>query len=341
MYSEKRFFAVPFNQYAGYSVDDYLKLIEPYLVNVDSVFCSAPSAFGDHILPKSLLCNFPNGTCIDNFHGLIQCDEILYDFLARTKGIFKRYITLNYTVFMMADVEWMRMLHSYVFPIIEEFGLDGLILSNYNMACYIHSIYPELEIHNSCNTFSWNIAEIENWRVNAGLTVFNPPRQIVRCPEKLADFHSSGIKLKVLINEACYFGCSEMLNHCILRDASFKYTFNCLKNIPMNILRGCYVTKECYSYLDQYVDVYKLTGKAANLELLKRILDYYILCKDTDNILDVIYGPAVDSFRLQFPDLKINPKLIPDCLFHCECKNCFCGCDVCSKFFVDILKSNA
>lgn len=341
MYSEKRLFAVPFNQYAGYSVDDYLKFLEPYLVNVDSVFCSAPSAFGDHILPKSLLCNSQNGSCVDNFHGLIQCDEILYDFLARTNGIFKRFITLNYTVFMMPDVEWMRMLHSYVFPIVEEFGLDGLILSNYNMACYIHSIYPELEIHNSCNTFSWNIAEIENWRFNAGLTAFNPPRQIVRCPQKLADFHSSGIKLKVLINEACYFGCSEMLNHCILRDASFKYTYNCLKNLPMNILRGCYVTKECYSYLDQYVDVYKLTGKAANLELLKKIFDYYILCKDTDNVLDVIYGPAIDQFRVLFPDLKINPKDFPEYLFRCECKDCFNGCDICTKFFSDVLKANS
>ena len=341
MYSEKRLFAVPFNQYAGYSVDDYLRVLESYFANIDSVFCSAPSAFGDHILPKYVLCNSKVGSCIENFHGLIQCDEVLYDFLACTKGMFKRFLTLNYTVFMMPDVEWMRMLHSYIFPIIEEFELDGLILSNYNMACYIHSIYPNLEIHNSCNTFSWNIAEIENWRINAGLTAFNPPRQIVRCPDKLKDFHSSGIKLKVLINEACYFGCSEMLNHCILRNCDFKYTYNCLKNIPVNILRGCFVSKGCYRYLDNMVDIYKLTGKAANLDLLKKIFDYYILCKDTDNILDVIYGPSVDSFRLQFPDLKINPKLIPDKLYHCECKDCFSGCDVCSNFFADILKRNA
>ena len=101
------------------------------------------------------------------------------------------------------------------------------------------------------------------------------------------------------------------------------------------------VTKECYEYLDNYINVYKLTGKAGNLELLKKIFDYYILCKDIDNIFDVIYGPAVDHFRCLFPDIKLNPKVLPSYLFECECKNCFNGCDICSKLFNDLLQSNS
>lgn len=341
MYSVNRKFSVPFCQYVGYSVDDYLNFIQPYIQNIDSVFCSAPSSFGDHILTKNDLLFNSTGSAIDNFYSLVHYDEVLYDFLGRTKGLFKRYLTLNYAVFMMPDEDWMRMLHSYVFPIIEEFGLDGLILSNYNMACYIHSTYPNLEIHNSCNTFSWNIAEIENWRVYGGLTSFNPPRQIVRCPDKLEDFYSSGIKLKVLINEACYFGCSSMINHCVLRSTSIKYSFSCLKDYPINILRGCYVTKDYYDYLDKFIDVYKLTGKACDLNGLKKIFDYYILCKDVNNLLDVIYGPAVLIFKKLFPGVVLNPKDLPKYLFKCECKNCFNGCDVCTKFFGDILKANS
>lgn len=339
MYRKERKFSVPFSQYVGYSVDDYLNLIDNYKENIDSIFFGPGSRIGDHILPKNILLGEHKGmTPQQVISALDESEGRWSEFLSKTKGKYKRYLTLNNAVFPMSETGWLYFLHSEIFASIEIFEIDGLILSNYNMARYIHQRYPDLPLHNSCNSFTYSIAEMENWRVNAGVEVFNPPRQIIRCLDDLKLFKEYGFKVKALVNEACYFGCTEMINHCVMRNLNYHFSFNCLKDLPVNIFKGCYIKTDWYEQLDDLVDIYKITGKTMDLDRLKRTLDYYIMCEDTDNLLDVILGPAVGQFSNFFPNVKVSPENLPDKLLSCHCRDCYRNCNVCNQALVKCLE---
>lgn len=340
MYKKDRKFAVPFSQYAGYEVDDYFDLLGSYMPNIDSVFCGPSFVVGDHITPKNFLSKIEKDMPLEAPKYFALCDQRLFNFLGKSFGKFKRYITINNAVFPMSDDDKFFMFENNVLPMIRDFKVEGLILSDYNMACFVHKNYPDIEIHNSCNSFCSSPAEMENWRVNAGVSVFNLPRQACRSLRQLSEMREFGFKTKVLVNEACYFACTEMIRHCVMLNFDYSFGFDCLKGVPANILRGCYIKKEWYKYLDDYVDVYKLSGKTFDLESLKKCFDYYIGCKDVDDILDVLIGPAVISFRNQFPGIKIPPHVLSDKLLLCECKDCFRNCSVCSNVFSSLFYSS-
>ena len=60
-----------------------------------------------------------------------------------------------------------------------------------------------------------NIKQMNYWREEAGITVFNPPREILRTPNKLKEMKEEGFILKCLINESCLYGCPQTINHCM------------------------------------------------------------------------------------------------------------------------------
>lgn len=340
MYRKERKFSIPFSQYVGYSVDDYLNLVENYKDNIDSIFFGPSSNLGDHIMPKNVLfAGRPDLSSMQIIEELGNCDQRYGEFLQKTKGKYKRYLTLNNAVFGMSELTFMHMLVNQIFPIIQMFEIEGLILSNYNMACFVHKEFPELTLHNSCNSFTYSIAEMENWRVNAGVEVFNPPRQIIRELDDLKLFKDYGFKIKALVNEACYFGCTEMINHCVMRNFDYPFSYNCLKNLPVNIFKGCYIKTDWYEQLDDLVDIYKITGKTMSLERLKKTLDYYINCQDMDNMLDVIFGPATAQFLKFFPNVKISSDSLSDKLLYCQCRDCFRDCQVCNNSLIQCLQS--
>ena len=82
-------------------------------------------------------------------------------------------------------------------------------------------------------------------------------------------------------------------------------------------------------YYDQYVDIYKISGRNDNTEKIFKTLDCYLNSNDNVNILDILVGGT--SSKLKAMNLNIQSQIIPDILMYCECKECNKTCFICKN----------
>lgn len=294
----------------------YINLIEDYKKNIENIFLG--------------LSELPN-------HVSLQKDYINYDskeLLRITKGLYKRIVAYN-PIFINEEISNIfDYFEKNIYPIIDEYSIDGFILTNLDLAIKLHTDFPKLEIHTSCNCFQYTIRQMEMWREFAGVTLFNPPREAARMPSLLKTMHECGFKLKVLVNEACIFGCPYAYNHaCGIASQKNNIYFNknmCGGNNCNNIFKTNLILPKWLDYLDEYVDVYKLSGRGSSIGQLKRIFDAYILQKKVKYINDyACYGFGNILSKLENKGIKIEEDIIPDKLRYCECKYCDSTCFEC------------
>jgi hypothetical protein len=168
------------------------------------------------------------------------------------------------------------------------------------------------------------------WRELAGIDIFNPPREAGRSPFMLKEMHREGFKLKVLVNEACLYGCPYSLNHaCSVSENTCVYN-KCFCDDYANALRSNFVHPKWLDDLDEYVYCYKLSGRDSSLKRLKNIFDAYIHQKEFVYINDIItkgWGNAISL--LEYEGIKIPESIIPNKLRYCECKECNKTCFLC------------
>ena len=315
-----RMFAVPFN---GSAVDGYLKLIEPYMPNIEHVYMGI-----------NTLCN--SQASIIRFNSDYSADSIInyvnncYLLLKELKGIKKRIITINNSFYNFTDVSRKLFVETDLSRFIYENEPDGFILTDFKLACMLHEKFPFLELQTSCNTYMWSVREMRIWQEMAGISLFNPPREILRTPEKLKEMHEAGFKLKCLVNEACLYGCPERHTH----DNEISVCNNgcshqCNRGDLVNMLRSNFIVPRWMERLDRFVDIYKIAGRRYSNERLALVFDAFFNCRNDINLLDIIHNETLTGANERIRYFPVSA--VPDKLLYCECKKCDVSCTKCRE----------
>lgn len=322
---KQRLFSVPYN---NREPDYYINtVIKPYLANIENVFFA----------PLFLCRSHQSGLTKDlrfygnqNFEDLWQQEKYTYEFMEESKGLVKRIITLNAGHYDMPTDAIKAFVVSQIVPLVEKYGIEGFICTDFSMACFIHELYPNIELHTSCNNMQWTVRMMKLWQKEAGISVFNPPREILRTPAKLREMHDAGFKIKALVNEACLYGCPSSVNHLMdLAMNSCQTAFPCQRNDKVNFLKANWVLPRWLPLLDKYVDIYKISGRRLSTKEISFILKSYIELDDSADILSLMVGRTKDGWKEKFG--PVPGRFIPDKLLYCECRDCDNGCDVCRK----------
>ena len=330
--NKKRLFSIPFN---GVEADNFISLMDGYKENIESVFL-APPLFSNNHINIAVDRRSEDGDQSAKIAHLLDYEKNCYDFLDKTrpskrKFDFKRLITVNSAHYPFSDLDIQFFVKKDIARMVKDYEIEGLILTDYNMAKFIHTLFPNLELHTSCNCFQWSVRQMELWRKYCGISVFNPPREILRSPAKLKEMHDAGFKLKCLLNEACLFGCPQMLNHCMMRALNKMASINCSRYEPSNIFKGNYIVPRWLDRLDEYVDIYKISGRNLDrAEDIFKILDAYIT-ESEDVYLKDLLNSGVYELLGYIPSLsELKASDVPDKVLTCECKECD-TCNLCSK----------
>jgi collagenase-like PrtC family protease len=308
----KRKFSLPYN---GKDPEKYLRKLKEHINVVDSVFLGIDSIAPHHLTTE--------------LSDRIKKEHIKnsFEFLKLSKGLVKRLLTFNQGAYGLNKSGLAKLCAEKILPIIKEYGIEGVICTNYIMAKTLHNVYPELEIHTSCNCFQWNIRQMELWRDDCGVTVFNPPREILRSPAKLKEMHDAGFKIKAIVNESCLYGCPETINHCMAFSFGLLIAGRCDRNDEANFFRSNWVIPRWLDKLDEYVDIYKIAGRGLSTNYIFNTLEAYKEGKEVDDIREIVEGGTyfiAKSFKRPIPS-----KDIPDKLLTCECKECNKTCFMC------------
>lgn len=309
-----RLFSIPYNRT---NVSDYLQLLKSYEKDkIHSIYLSIPE--------------------IDSHLYNEDTSDISKEFLEKSKD-YKRIVVYNYGAYNYSDNEFYKHLDESIFQLIEKYRIDGFIVTNLNVSKYIHKTYPQIELHLSCNNPVYTVRQAEMWFKEAGITYFNPPREIGRTIPLLKEFHSYGFKLKVLLNSTCMYGCPYQMNHTCANGLNLDIDFRCAFENLVDSLKNNVILPNWMNSIDEYSDVYKIAGRKVSLEQLKSTLDVYINNKKPKFLTDFSLGCAVNNFDKI--GLKIPIDLIPSKLLYCECKECN-TCTVCRSALRNIIEYN-
>lgn len=312
------------------TVDEFMDFFTIYQSYIANVYLGVPDIdMGFHNYKSDCMLIKP----ADMDEKIADYDAKIYEFLRKSKGIFKRIVTLNSGCYFLNYSEMCEYVHFILIPLLDKYEIDGCICTDYNMACMIHEARPELEMNTSCNGFIWTKREMDMWYDNAGVTVFNPPREFLRMPEQLKKMRETGYTLKYIVNESCTFGCPQRLNH-VMYQVSGKSGWKQFCGSE-NFLKGVWITPRWQRQLDPYVDIYKLVSRMCSLCSIKGMFLAY-LTEDNNCIMDdIVFGGG--GKERNFAAFEV-----PDKLLVCECKHCEeCGylCDKLLGIKMDVLKN--
>lgn len=308
---------------------------------IHHVFCEFP--YNEPVSHLKYLFNGSNGQIentafsMDSYYNHIK---LVIDFLKKSEGKFKRICTLNSACYFFKNATDLTTFCDNVIKNIIDYKIDGLIVSDYRIAEYIYKILPELELHTSCNTYSWNIRQMQIWKDNCGIKVFNPPRDILRKISSLKEMHDAGFSLKCIVNEGCLFGCPNTVTHPICIATHCYFGQNCIRNGYGDIFKSNWILPRWQKYYDAYVDIYKIAGR--DIKVINypfECLDAYIQEKNNLCLSDIMINGTMNFLKskLDKPSLnKITLDKIPDKLVTCECKECG-KCTLCEKSLDKIL----
>jgi hypothetical protein len=263
----------------------------------------------------------------------------VYDLLSKTQNLHKRIVVFNSISYNKDDNDVFKLFDTTINPIIEKYKIDGFVVTSLPLAIKLRRDFPNLELHTSCNSFQWNIRQMKLWESLAGISTFNPPREAAKTPSMLKEMHKAGFKLKVLLNEACLYGCPFTINHACGVAEGKKTHISCSLNDYSNALRTNLFLPQWLDTIDEYVYCYKLSGRDASYECLKKILDAYILQKPMTYIDEIsTYGGKSAIRDLESNGIRIKISDIPEKTRYCEAKECNTSCFICSNKMQQINK---
>lgn len=242
---------------------------------------------------------------------------------------YKRLVVYNHGIYPYDDKEIFSHLEKVIFPLIEKYRIDGFIVTNVHVSRFLKESIPSLEIHLSCNNPVYTVRQALNWMENGKVDVINPPREIGRTPSLMKVFHEHGIKQKVLLNNACAYGCSNQLNHTCSCGLGLKNnTFFCTYGDFTKWLKNCVILPRWMNSMDEYVSIYKIAGRFLPTNVIQSYCDAYILGTSKTYMSEISSGGTLTSLYKKGYDIPL--ALIPDRLKECECKDCE-KCHLCDK----------
>lgn len=308
-----RKFSIPFPQLTNSeSVDKFIAYFDKYKDNVENVFLGVPFLGNNYHNPSARYIPVEARRELLGRH-TSECLE----FLEKSQGKFKRIITMNAGVYNYSFPGLMEFVDYIMLPFLDKYAVDGVICTDFNMACRLHEARPKLELHTSCNCFIETPREMDMWHEYAGISVFNPPRDFIRRPDKLKEMRATGYTLKYLINESCMFGCPQNKNHVMAWAVdNCEFMGQCHHNVTSNFFRSVSVVPRWLKQLDPYVDIYKISGRRVPLRILKEVFEAYYYEKDDVNMGRITFGARPGIY------MGFLANEFPDRLLTCECKDC-------------------
>ena len=330
---KNRLYSIPYN---GTNANWYIDNVMQRKENIDHVFLEFP--FYDTISHNSFMYGIDKESYESN---IIRANHIknCINFLKKSKGKFRRICTLNAAYYSFKTAEEFKKFIDNIVSVISEYGIDGVILTEYRIARILHQVLPDLEIHTSCNCFSWTVRQMQLWKRNCGVKVFNPPREILRSPSKLKEMADMGFKLKCIVNEGCLFGCPNTVTHAMTLAMNGSLYNSCSQVGLSDVFKGNYILPRWQKYYDDYVYIYKIAGRGTLNDYPFRCLDWYINEEDSISLTEIMIGGVVASFKERIPleyQNKLTLNMIPDKLMTCECKHCM-SCGLCSSLIRKIV----
>lgn len=331
-----RKYALPYN---GSNPDWFVEETDRRKNYIDHVFCEFPS----HDVFSHLRFAFEGGNAqsYKTLEGVLSRRSYIdccSRFLKLSLGRFRRVCTVNLAYNVFRDKDDLRDFCLGIVRVSEEYGIDGLIVSDFRVAKQLRLLNPVLELHTSCNTFSWNVRQMEIWREKCGIKVFNPPRDILRKVSVLKEMHDAGFRLKCIVNEGCLMGCPNTVIHPVSVALGCYNGCSCVQNGIGDIFRGNWILPRWQKHYDKYVDIYKISGRetrVVNYPFLA--LDAYVGEKNDLCLSDLMINGVMNKLKDLPSDVrkKITLDKVPNKLMTCECKDCG-HCSLCEK----ILKNN-
>ena len=328
--NENRRFTIGYN---ALPPEQYLEIIKPYRKNISSVFFGLPSVINNHQINSRYL-----GT-ITADRECARREQNTFRFLEKTKGSgLPRYLCVNATYYQMSDSEAEAAVAFRIAPVIRNFAIEGVVVADFVMARAIRRLMPDIEIQGSCNSNEWTIREMQQWRDTIGVSVFNPPREILRMPTLLKEMHAAGFKMKCLVNEGCLFGCPMRYQHDLTMNLSPQAMRHYCADQPLSdFFRENWVLPRHLKLLDPYVHDFKIGGRLLTPQHLTMALDAYINERDDVDAVDIVYNAGADLYRKK--KIKVPVAQIPEKIFSCECKKCG-TCKVCPSLVKKFAKAS-
>ena len=326
MDAKRRMYSIPYN---GMNPEWFLKEVEKRIQNVDHVYCELPYNEKEMLSHVRFTFDGKDGAYAntpDANRGRIQYIRNCYDFLRISKGKVRRICPVNAMYYKFnSDDELNRFVLSLA-QLAEHQKLEGMILSDYRIAILLHALMPELELHTSCNSYQWNLRQMAIWQEKCGIKMFNPPREILRMPSKLKEMHDAGFKLKCLINEGCLIGCPNSFYHNMsVSLRCYAGMLSCCQSGVGDIFRANWILPRWQKYFDEYVDVYKISGRNEPGDYAFRTMDAYLAENNDKPLMEVMLSGTVNFAKRAVPEevlRNITLDKVPDKLLTCECKEC-------------------
>ena len=316
-----RKFSVPYN---NSNPSEYLDAIRPFKDSIDNLYFSYPG-IGAHVTPSFMRTNL--GEAYANTQAFLQ----------QTKGKFKRILAINPCFIPLGDREKQMWMLNTLLPVLLGYEIEGVIVADFALACMLHRNFPQLEINTSCNTYQFNEKTYDYWHREAGVSVFNPPREALRNPELLKAIKSDKWKIKCIVNEACIYGCPQNINHACYLSVSDQIHSECFCNRRTwrysDVFRTNFVLPRHLHLFDNLVDIYKISGRDCPTKKIANMLDAYVNERNDVNLLSII------TWRVDMGDRRIIIPVnrVPDKLLFCKCKDCK-TCQICEKVMTKCLQ---
>ena len=334
MNAKHRMYSLPYN---GTNPEWFLQEVEKRKKHVDHVYCELPFDEGKMISHVRFAFEAKNGIEPDLAHPELKRAQYVrtcVEFLNLSKGKIRRICPVNAMYYKFDSGEDLKNFAVSLCQLANRFQLEGLIISDYRVAVLVHAILPELEIHTSCNGYQWNVRQMEIWREKCGVTVFNPPREILRAPSKLKEMHDAGYKLKCLINEGCLMGCPNSMCHNLSVSLQFNpCMLSCCQCGVGDIFRGNWILPRWQKHFDEYVDIYKIAGRNSEADYPFRTMDAYVTENNSLPLSELMFSGTI-GFAAHMLPAKVLKQItldkVPDKLLTCECKEC-AQCNLCNK----------
>ena len=338
MKANNRIYSIPYN---GTNPEWFLQEVEKRKKNIDHVYCELP--YKEMLSHVRFAFDGQNEENVDSAKANLNRANYVrncLEFLRISYGKVRRICPVNAMYYRFNNFNEMQDFVVNIARLVTQYRIDGLILSDYRVASFLHALLPELELHTSCNGYQWNLRQMEIWREKCGVTVFNPPREILRIPTKLKEMHKAGYKLKCLINEGCLMGCANSFIHNLsISMKCYAGIHSCVQNGIADIFRANWILPRWQKHYDEYVDIYKIAGRNSNGDYPFKCMDAYLTENDSMPLTDLMFSGTVGFTSHVLPaeiSQKITLDKVPDKLLTCECKDC-ARCNLCTKILSDIV----
>ncbi len=326
-----RKFSIPFTWHG--EVDEFIDFVKANKAHIDSVYFSLP-----HILNTNSHFTAIRKSQVNSQHQLDYRDLKTLEFVVKSLGVVKRMATINSVSYYAPIEEYEKTIKQLVIPFLQLYKIETVIITHFFVGKWIKEALPEIEIQTSCNDFQFLLPQMEIWKKELGVEVFNPPRETGRTPGLFTSFKQAGYKLKVMINDACLYGCPYHVAHAAVNEIHSFEKFHpegedCLFGQTENFFRGNWLLPRWLPLIDEYVEVYKIVGRGFPLEDVKKIVTAYINLDDSLPINELLGATGVNY---RFHDKKVPCSRIPDKLLTCQRLECD-PCGICTNLTKEFL----